>query len=330
MKILYINSHSADYVQDLTYAGLVKVLGFKNVIDFRWNRKYHVPYKKYPKNLGYIPGSFIPSLTRFNRKQFDLVMVGSAKVDCFETYLEIIDTIPASVPVVFIDGGDQSKIANDLVIYQRPELYPQILESRPFDIIFKREMIIGQDYGENVHPLPMSFNHDRIVKYPADKKYDVSFWAVESDAIRVQALDLLQDKFDCAANGTVRNQVFSQYKRKGEFYLEELARCKIVLNFRGGGWDTMRYWEVPAVGSFMISQRPQFVIPNNFEHGKHVVFCRDDLSDLLELCEYYLQHEVERENIAQQGHQHLLQYHTEVHRAETILQTIMAQYPALG
>lgn len=329
MKILYINSHSADYVQDLTYAGLVHVLGFSNVIDYRWNKKYHVPYKKYPKNLGYIPGSFIPSLTRFNRGKYDLVMVGSAKVGSFETYLKIIDSIPASVPVVFIDGGDQSIIANDLVIYQRPELYPQILEKRPFDIIFKREMLIGQDYGDNVHPLPMSFNHDRVRHYDVVKKYDVSFWAVESDAIRVKALDLLQDKFDCAANGTVRNQVFSQYKRKGDFYLEELARCKIVLNFRGGGWDTMRYWEVPAVGSFMISQRPQFVIPHNFEHEKHVVFCQDDLSDLIDLCDYYLKHNDKRERIAKQGRQHLLQYHTDVHRAEYILQTIKARYPHL-
>lgn len=330
MKILYINSHSADYVQDLTYAGLVNTLGLHNVIDYRWNKKYHVPYKKYPKNLGYIGGSFLSSLARFNRGKFDLVMLGSAKVDCFETYLNIIDTIPASIPVVFIDGGDQPTIANDLTIYKRPELYPQVREKRPFDMIFKREMIIGQDYGDQVYPLPMSFNHDRIRPYAVEKNYDVSFWAVESDAIRVNALNLLQDKFDCAENGTVRNQVFSQYKRKGEFYLEELARCKIVLNFRGGGWDTMRYWEVPAVGSFMISQRPQFVIPNNFEHEKQVVFCQDDLSDLIDLCDYYLKHEEERESIAKSAHQHMLQYHTDVHRAQYILDTIKARFPHLS
>jgi hypothetical protein len=62
MKILFINSSSADYVQDLTYSGLVKHLGVENVIDFHWNKKFHVPYKKYPKNLGYISNSLIPSL----------------------------------------------------------------------------------------------------------------------------------------------------------------------------------------------------------------------------------------------------------------------------
>jgi len=43
MRVLYINSHSADYVQDLTYSGLVKVLGLKSVVDYHWNKKYHIP-----------------------------------------------------------------------------------------------------------------------------------------------------------------------------------------------------------------------------------------------------------------------------------------------
>ncbi|KPJ93659.1 MAG: hypothetical protein AMJ53_06845 [Gammaproteobacteria bacterium SG8_11] len=322
MKILYINSHSADYVQDLTYAGLVSVFGLNNVIDFKWNQKYHVPYKKYPKNLGYIPGSFLPSLRHMAAKHYDIAFIGAAKVDCFETYLEVVNNIPAQVPVVFIDGGDQPEIGADLTIYGRPELYHAAVEKRPFDVIFKREMLIGKDYGENVHPVPMCFNINRLKKISSEKRYDVSFWAVESDAIRIKALDMLAGRFDCAANGTVRHQKFSKYKRKGDFYLQELARCKVVLNFRGGGWDTMRYWEVPAIGSFMISQKPQIVIPHNFEHEKHVVFCQDDLSDLIELCEYYVQNETQREAIAAAGKQHLLQYHTHVARVRYMIEKV--------
>lgn len=329
MKILYINSHSADYVQDLTYRGLVKIFGLKNVIDYKWNQKYHIPYKKYPKNLGYVKGSLLPSLANRAVKNFDIVFVGSAKVDCFETYLTFLDRIPRDIPVVFIDGGDKPVIGMDLSVYGRPELYERAIQKRPFDLVFKREKIIGQDYGENVHPLPMSFNMDRVRNFSNTKKYDVSFWAVESWPIRSQALDILSGKFDCKDNGTGRNQKFSKYKRKGEFYLEELARCKIVLNFRGGGWDTMRYWEVPAVGSFMISQKPQLEIPNNFEHQKHIVFCRDDLSDLIELCEYYLKNDTAREQIAANGKSHLLQYHTDVKRAEHIIKTIRNVYKSL-
>ena len=326
MKILYINSHSADYVQDLTYSGLVKTYGLRNVIDYKWNKKYHVAYKKYPKNLGYMPGSFLPSLTNMAARNFDIVFIGSAKVDCFESYLEIADKIPVNVPVIFIDGGDQPLIGADLTIYKRPELYQQALAKRPFDFIFKREMLFANSYEENVYPLPMCFNMDRVRNLPHEKKYDVSFWAVESHPVRVQALDLLSNQFDCQENGTERDQKFSNYKRKGEFYLQELARCKIVMNFRGGGWDTLRYWEVPAVGSFMITQKPQFEIPHNFQHEKHVVFCQDDLSDLIDLCEYYLKNEAVREKIALSGNKHLLKYHTDIARVEYIFNTIKTKF----
>ncbi len=274
MKILYINTSSADYVQDLTYSGLVKTFGAKNVIDFKWNKKYHVPYKKYPKNLGYTPGHFFGSRLRgaIDFKAIDYVFIGAAKVEAFETYLEVADRIPKNTPVIFIDGGDGDSIGIDLTTYGRPELYEQALAARPFDFIFKREYLEGVTHPGNVAPLPMSFNFDRLPSLPHVKNYDVSFWAVESFPLRTQALDLLEERYDCRENGTTRNQKFSKYKRKGSFYLQELEACRIVINIRGGGWDTMRYWEVPAVGAFMLSQKPGIVIPHNFEHEKEVVF----------------------------------------------------------
>ncbi len=323
MKILFINSGSADYVQDLTYSGLVKKFGLKNVIDFKWNKKYHIPYKKYPKNIGYIKKSFFPSLFNRDFKEIDYVFIGSSKVDCFESYLEIVDQIPLNVPIVLIDGGDSSNgIALDLEAYGRPDLRDKVFSKRKIDCIFTREYLIDKEYEKNIFPLPMSFNYDRMPSLDYNLKYDVSFWAVESHQIRVQALDMLQDKFDCKANGTQRNQKFSKYKRKGDDYLKELARCKIVLNFRGGGWDTMRYWETPAIGRFMISQNPGIVIPNNYRDGKEVVFCKDDLSDLVELCEYYLKYEDKREEIAKNAMEYTKKYHTDEKRIEYIFECI--------
>lgn len=322
IKILYINSHSADYVQDLTYSGLVKLLGKRSVIDYKWNKKFHIPYKRYPKNLAYSRGHFVSSLLRSPLKNYDVVFIGSAKVDCFETYLEIVDKIPSTTPVVFIDGGDCPGIGQDLDTYGRSELMHQVLDKRPFDIIFKREYLQDKIHDENIYPLPISFNLNRIPVLPGGYKYDVSFWAVETHEVRTKALNILQNQFDCTANGTVRNQKFSKYKRKGSFYLQELSQCRIVLNLRGGGWDTMRYWEVPAVGAFMITQKPQIKILNDFVNGRDVVHCSDDLTDLVDLCKYYLKHDKERESIARSGERHLRQYHTDVARAKYILEKI--------
>lgn len=322
MKILFINSSSADYVQDLTYSGLVKLLGVKNVIDFHWNKKFHIPYKKYPKNLGYTSGSLIPSLLHRSFNHIDAVIIGAAKREAFETYLEIIDHISAHIPIIFIDGGDQSDIGGGVAFEGSAELYNQAINKRPFDLIFKREYLLEDNHGHHVFPFPISFNLDRLPKLSNKTKYDVSFWAVETHPIRVQALELLQKHFDCRANGTNRNQKFSQYKRKGDFYLQELAACKIILNFRGGGWDTLRYWEIPAVESFMITQKPGINIPNDFQSGKHVIHCQDDLSDLIELCDYYLKHNDKRIQIAKAGFEHLKEYHTDIARASYLLEKI--------
>ncbi len=319
MRLLFISAEAADYVQDLTYSGLVKRLGRNNVIDYPWNPKFHINYKKYPKNLGYVPGTLISSLTNRSLKQFDGVIVGAAKATAFKSYQRLLDRIPAATPVVFIDGGDQPQLGGGVAFEGAANLYQEVVESRPFDLVFKREYLLEDDLGAHVHPFPISFNLDRLPKLPSNYRYQVSFWAVETDPIRSQALDLLQDQFDCRSNGTVRNQTFRKYARKGNFYLQELAACKIVLNFRGGGWDTMRYWEVPAVGTLLMSQKLGIKIPNDFVEDKSIVYVSNDLSDLIEKCHYYLKQESKREKIARQGQIHLQRYHTDVARADFLM-----------
>ena len=320
MKILYISRNKSDYLQDILYTGLVKVLGIANVIDLPWNNKFHLNFKKYPRNMGLCKNTILPSLlSRFRSNDYSLVIVASCHPDTMKSYLELIHKIPKAVPTVFVDGGDWEQVTGDLDRIGGRELYDEIMSIRPFDHVFKREYIIDRSYEKNVHPLPFAFNFDRMPALSPGFKYDVAFWAVESHPVRTEALDLIENEFDCKANGTVRNQVMKKYKRKGAFYLQELASCKVSLNFRGAGWDTLRYWEVPALGGFMISQKPGIVINNNFEDKKDIVYCRDDLSDLLDLCEYYLKHDDEREAIASRALNKMKSYHTDAHRAEEVL-----------
>lgn len=101
-------------MQDLTYSGLVKKLGIANVVDVKWNKKFHINYKKYPKNLGYIKNSLFLSLVNRLTSDYDAVFVGASKVDCFEEYIKIAPTIDKNIPVIFIDGGDGYGIGSDL------------------------------------------------------------------------------------------------------------------------------------------------------------------------------------------------------------------------
>lgn len=321
LKVLFLNTPETDYLQDLSYSGLVKALGPGWVIDYPWNPRFHLPLKGYPRDLGRTRFAW-PRL-HVDVGSFGLVMVGAAKPGCLRHYLDIVDRIPPSTPVAFIDGGDWPEIGGDLKRLGGWELYLEEVKRRPFDLVFKREMVEGEAYPENTYPLPFSFNFDRLPgKAALSLKYQVSFWAVESNPVRTKALELLEDRFDCRANGTVRNQVFSKYKRKGVRYLEELASCAVVLNFPGAGWDTLRYWEIPALGRFMISMRPRIAIPENFVDGKEAVFCRDDLSDLVDLCQYYLDHPEEREAIAKAGAVKARARHSDEARARYMLEII--------
>ena len=98
-----------------------------------------------------------------------------------------------------------------------------------------------------------------------------------------------------------------------------MGRSKIALSLRGGGFDTLRYWEIVASKTLLVSEWPDIAIPHNFEHGKHAVFCRPDLSDLMEVVRYYVQHDEEREAITANGYAHLLKYQTCEQRAEYFL-----------
>jgi hypothetical protein len=328
-RILYLCSQESDYLQDLFYQGLISLLGSEQVIEWPWNWSYHISRKAYPRNLGYpegavwqiLPEGFdhLKGLKHLQWSEVSLVIVASCKPDVFHTYLNFQKQIPSSVPVIFLDGGDFPELGGDLWRLGKPELYLEAIKQRPFDFIFKREKLLQKDYPNNVAPLPFAVPSKKIPPIDfseLDRKYQVTFWAVESDPVRTQALKLIEDHFDCRSNGTTRNQTFKKYKRKGDFYLEELARSRVILNFRGVGWDTLRYWEVFGLSRFLISQRPQIDIPDNFIHGEEIIFCKDDLSDLLELISHYLVSVEERESIAQRGAEKARRSHTETARVQ--------------
>lgn len=330
MKVLFVSSLESDYLQDSVYSGLADILGKESVWDYPFHFSYHIKKKVYPRNLGYqkLNWSRLPQAAYrsyfVDYNHLDLVIVASCKPETFQSYLKIMRNIPSSTPIVFLDGGDRPEIGGDLDRLGFPRLYTDTIKIRPFDFVFKREYLEGSKHPSYVFPFPFAINPNLfagINSIEMKKEFEVSFWAVESDPIRTKALDLISNQWDCEKNGTTRNQSFRKYSRKGLDYLRALAACKVSLNFRGVGWDTLRYWEVTSLGGFLISQKPQIVIPDNFRHGQEIVFCKDDLSDLCDLIKYYLENENERQRIAQNAFAWSKKYHTHTHRAQTLLKT---------
>lgn len=323
MRILYINRAKSEYVQEYLYTGLCKVVGTQNIIEYPWNYRMHLNHRPYPKNLSKFTFSgLVNSLKAQLNQKYDVVIVASCNPYTIQKYYEIMDKIDENIPRVFFDTGDFPELIGDLDRLGGRDIFEKVEAKKPFDLIFKREYCLDRAYPKNVHALPMCFNYDLMPKLNKEYKYDVSFWAVETAKIRTDALTLLEDKFDCKENGTTKNQVMKKYKRKGQFYLQEIASSKIGLNFRGGGWDTVRLWELTGMGCFVISQKLQIQIDNPFIDGEDIVYCKDDLSDLVELCNYYLEHDEERERIGANAMLKVKKYHTDIARAEFVINKI--------
>jgi len=331
MRLLFINSLKADYVEDQLVNGLTRLVGKENICLFPVNKNYYYARRPYPRNMGVCRSlaDFIKERLSIGKQlrqfHFDAVVIGSIKRDTFLHLESIQQHLPRGIPVILVDGGDWPEIGSDARRMHFEDLYSRLVQSLNITLVFKREYLLDHDYSSNVIPFPMAFKPvTDFRKQP--QKYDVTCWCVESHESRTRALTILEDRYDCRANGTVRGQTFRNYKRKGNQYLEELSASRIACNFRGVGWDTLRYWEIPGVQSLMISGKPQIAIPNNFAHEQHVVFCRDDLSDLTDKIDYFLSHEDERDAIATAGHQHLMQYHTVESRARLFLDTLSTHH----
>lgn len=327
MKILFINSKTPDYIEDQLFSALTDILGEKSVKSYPVNYRYYIKRKKYPLNMGKCRtiADFMKDKYKLARElkefEYDCIIIGSTKRDTFESFSEISHCLPKNLPIIYVDGGDYPEIGGDAVRLGFKPLFDSVANNFTFKHIFKREYLVNNEYADNVYPFPMAFKPQPVV-LPNKKKYDVSCWCVESDPIRTQALAILENLYDCRSNGTTRGQTFRNYKRKGMGYLKELGSCRISCNFRGVGWDTLRYWEIPALQSLMLSQKPQIVIPNNFVNGEHVIFCKDDLSDMTALIDYYLSHSDETDEISASARSFLMKNHTHIQRGEYFLEKI--------
>ena len=100
------------------------------------------------------------------------------------------------------------------------------------------------------------------------------------------------------------------------------------ISLPGNGFDTVRYWELPAHGVLLLSERLPLAIPHDFVDGKHAVFF-DTVAELRDKADYYLAHPQEAIAIARSGHAYLLEHHTGSARARQCLGQIQQRLSTL-
>ena len=134
------------------------------------------------------------------------------------------------------------------------------------------------------------------LRFRRDKRqfeYDVfgRFGLDYSREIRERAVSLLNSQGQFRFEGGMKMVAYKDF-------LSDIARSKVCIDLPGLGDFCFRLVNYLAVGSCVVAypHRTQSQIP--LVDKTHILYCKDDFSDLVELCDFYVQNSDERERIA--------------------------------
>lgn len=253
---------------------------------------------------------------------------------------------PISSPQVFLDGGDLSEIGADV-----PEIFNKVNGQKPYDIVFKRELPKKDEARKHIYPLPFCAQIELL--QPSKENERTRTWHFSlrpSSSLRKELGQRIKESgtpfhgdgltpkkvlwsiWATASHSFCKtlnlpytpaylNILNKRYQITGQDYIDTLYRSQIAVSVGGRGFDTLRYWEIPACGAMLISQKPTIQIHNNFEEGKNAVFF-ESVDEFFEKPNYYSTHEYKQKSIAEAGRKHLLSHHTTKHRANYLLQVV--------
>lgn len=111
-------------------------------------------------------------------------------------------------------------------------------------------------------------------------------------------------------------------------FLDEIARSRVCLDLPGNGPLCFRLINYLAVGACIVSPPHAAVLPEPLVDRKHIVYTRPDMSDLIELCEHYVNDAPAREAIAHEARGYYRRHLYWRSLADYYLRTILDTLPA--
>ena len=319
MNILFLTHPHPNYVPDLLLHGLRKLLGTK-VVDYP---KKECLYKGV-LGLGTCPDDqlcpnwFPPENTPIDRDDihrkietgyFSYIL---SDIRACSLFGELLSNWPGSL-VALIDGEDTP--------VKKIRIGPYVICRRETD---------GTDFSL---PLPMALpveilkwitSYDRV-----EKEYSVGFLGCvnescyERKVIVEQVAHLYPDSLLATSAVPSEEQPAPSGRYGRNDYYIHLQKCKIVLSLPGAGYDTFRFWEHAACRSVHVAEKMPLFIPNDFEHGRHILrfSCIDELRRIID---EVLENKVPVERLIEQGRSHLAKFHLTTHRAKYLLDRLRA------
>ena len=216
------------------------------------------------------------------------------------------------------DGGKTIYVASDTHLDNGYRLK----KAKQFDFAFFNQ----KDAAEKNDTiwLPHAAEPQAYPKIEIIKKYDVCFIGHiqntqnYNDMNRTDALDRLFREVPNFYYGS-RHPAFPE-KNLFEDAARKFSQSRIVFNISIKDDINMRVFETLSTGSFLLTNWIP-TLGDLFEDGKHLVTYKS-YDEMVKKAKYYLEHEDEREKIAQAGYEEFISKHTYKHRIEKIFQIV--------
>lgn len=163
---------------------------------------------------------------------------------------------------------------------------------------------------------PMAYPHISSLK-----KYDLCFIGHINSGNRIEALDRMFNEVEKIRTVPGKDPAFFYGQRLFEEAAEKYCQSKIVFNISIKDDINMRVFETLSTKSFLLTNWIP-TLGDLFEDGKHLVMYKT-MDEAVDKMKYYLQHDSEREAIAEEGFKEVRSKHTFFHRAKQVMDTCL-------
>jgi len=252
---------------------------------------YGEGFPGYRKDLS-IP-KYLEKIRKKKKKDFDLIITYESKWTRVFQGLEDVDVPKAHIVIDYVKPRSNFK---GFSIW--PNVDEHLKKIKP-DIIFARtsrdveDLKINLDFGK-VFFLPFSVDTSKYLDKNKDRYIDV----MASFSTRRDVYPLRRKIQRLVTKMPVQSFVtrVTNYK-----YIEKLNAAKIFIN-SGSVYKrlTMKFTEILACGTFLITEEAEDMKAAGFEPGKHLVVFKN-MNDLKSKINYFLKHDKDRKIIAKRG-----------------------------
>jgi hypothetical protein len=212
------------------------------------------------------------------------------------------------------------------------EIFPLVKKYFKRSVVNKNSMSLIP-YSREVIPLSYAIRNDYIEfdslhQTNSEYIYDVCcLFNICGDTSTIRGIlpHIVNNYHGSKYVGLAENSNYNdRYHSINENYYNKLKTSKIIVTGNPPNWEgDFRLWEALLVGNLVLCDK--MVLPHILKypliHKKHIVFY-DHPSEVIELINYYIEHEDERNQIGKEGRDYVLKYHTFDNRLDEILEDI--------